>query len=155
MPAGDFLRCRRRYRVLGVAGLPRDSPKEHAPRRSMIERSAVVPAFEKRQLQIFRGRTVYFELHVVPGWARSVTEVELDDLLIAAVALIVVTAVAQVDATDEGGISTARATECDQLLVMASRALHPFIEENGPAGIVHLLREIAVLLFAEVDSVHM
>src|SRR5947199_116645 len=82
--------------------------------------SAVVPAFEKRQLQIFRGRTVYFELHVVPGWARSVTEVELDDLLIAAVALIVVTAVAQVDATDEGGISTARATECDQLLVMAS-----------------------------------
>lgn len=68
---------------------------------------------------------------------------------------IVMTAVAQVDATDVGSVEMrpARMTDHDQLLMVRAARPHPHIEQATTSGPVDLFPEMAVFRLGEPESV--
>ena len=115
------------------------------PRVAPVERRRILPPLAERELDVVDCRPAHLELDVVPRRTVAVVlVVELDRLRITAVATVVASAVAQVDAADErdvvGGVATA---DHDDLLVMAPAAAHPVVEEDLTARLVHDAREIA------------
>ena len=141
----------------GSAGLAGEGAHARAPRVPVVERGRVVPPLPEGVRQVADRRSAHLELHVVPGRAVAVARVELDRLRVAAVPVVVAPPVAEVDAADEGDVvvGAGRVAEEDQLLVMASAAPDPFVEQDLAAGLVDLAHEANVLLLGEVGLTRM
>src|SRR5205085_940680 len=92
-------------------------------------------------------------LYVVPWWAVAVAVVELDHLRVAEMASVVVAAMAQIDAADEGDVVVGVVSPAsdDELLMMAPASSHPLVEQELAPGSVDVLREGQVLLLREVQ----
>jgi hypothetical protein len=82
---------------------------EHdAKRVSVVERRGIVPTFTERVRNVADRRSPDFELNVVPRRSIAVPGVEVDCLRVTLVPGVVVSAVAEVDPTDEGNVVVRR-----------------------------------------------
>ena len=127
-------------------------PEHDAQRVSMVERGGVVPTLAESVRDVADGRSPELNLNVVPGRSVTVPGVEIDRLRVAFVTGVVPAAVAQVDPADEGDVVVGprRATDDDELLMMASTTPDALVEKNLAARFVDLADELGVLLLAEM-----
>ena len=118
----------------------------------MVEWRRVVPPLAERLDEIGDRRATDLGLHVVPRWAVAVPTVEGDRLRVAAVVVVVVPTVAEVDAPDErdGTAVVVAPVDDDQLLVMAAGPSDPLVEQDLCAPFVELACQRRVVLLREV-----
>src|SRR6185312_8867050 len=117
-----------------------------ADRAGQVQHAAAVPPLTERVLQVVHGRAAYLRLDVMPRRPRAVAVRELHHLRVAAVPGVVVAAVPEVDAADEGAVPTggARVPEHHQLLVVAAAPPGPGVQQDLAAVLVYLPDEIRV-----------
>ena len=139
----------RRERI-GPPRLAGEPGKSRAQRVAMVERGRVVPPLAEGEGEIPDRRALDLELDVVPRRPFAVPVVDVDGLGIAPVVLVVVAAVAQIDAADEADVIVlpARVPQQDELLMMRPAPAHPFVEQDLGARVVDRLGEVDGLLLA-------
>src|SRR5918994_962205 len=118
----------------------------------MVERGGVIPTFAEGVRDVADRRSPELKLNIVPGRSVPVPGVEIDRLRVAFVTGVIPAAVAQVDPADEGDVlvRSRRATDDDELLMMASTTPDALVEKYLAARFVDLADELGVLLLAEV-----
>ena len=124
---------------------------------TVVERTWVGPALGERGRNVTDGRSANLELEVMPCRARTVSTVDQIHLGITKMAVVVIATMAEIDTADEGYVigRIGGMTDHEQLLVVASGPPNSLVEQNLAATVVHRLREVGVLLFAEVGAVGM
>ena len=137
---------------VGAARLARQVAEHDAKRISVVERRGIVPAFTEGVRHVADRGPPDLELNVVPGRSMAVLGVDVDCLRVALVPGVVVSAVTEVDPTDEGDVVVGcwSTTDHHKLLVMASTAPDALVEEELATRVVDLSYELDVLLLAEV-----
>src|SRR5262245_59628851 len=134
-----------------------ESLERPPPRRAPLDGCRILPQLPEGVGEVADDRTMKLELHVVPARSLPVVLVHGHRLLVASVALIVATAVTEVDAARECDIvgGPSRATDDEQLLMVTAEQAHPLVEQHLTAGLVDRLGHVKVLLLAEVGLVGM
>ncbi len=89
----------------------------------------------------------------VPARPFAVAGVDADRLGIAAMVVVVVAAVAEVDAADEGDVPAAGPAHEHELLMVAPGPSHAFVEQELAAGSIDGSSEMQVLACAEVELI--
>ena len=120
----------------------------------MCQRVGVLPSFPEHGLRVTDRGSADRHLDVVPGGPRAVRRGHRESLWIAAVLDVVASAVAQVDAADEGDVvlGPVAVPKHHQLLVVRAEAADAHVEEALATGLVDRLAELAVLLGAKAEA---
>jgi hypothetical protein len=97
------------------------------------------------------------DLYVVPRRPGTVGGAERAGLLVAAMGVVVLAAVAQVDAAEvrDVPLRVAAVAQHDQLLVVGAAGAYPHVEKALAAGGLDLLAQVAVLALVVPEPVQM
>jgi len=115
----------------------------------------IFPTFTERFREISDRWATHLDLHVMPGRRWTVALIDFDCLDVAEMTLVVVSTVAEIDATEESNVTASlwAVANDNEFLVMAPSATNAFVDEDLPAGTVDRFRQTKIVLLAETECV--
>jgi hypothetical protein len=121
------------------------------------QRGGIVPPLTEHGFDIGDRGPTHSELNVVPRRSRTIDFRHRFALRVSCVLSSVESAVAQVNAADEGDLEfwAAGMPQHDELLVMRATGSNPHVAQALPAGRLNVLTQMTVLLLAEREPVQM